>query len=199
VRLSQRVDSLERSAEHWLVNGEPADAVVLACTANEAARLTETLAPAWSKQAGTLNYEPIVTVYTRSPGCRLPQPMMALRSDAQRPAQFVFDLGSISGLDGVLAFVVSGAASWVAQGLEATTAATLNQAREALSAHLRSPIETLRSTTEKRATFLCTPQLQRPAQHVLPGLCAAGDYIDGPYPATLEGAVRSGVAAAAMV
>jgi hydroxysqualene dehydroxylase len=25
---------------------------------------------------------------------------------------------------------------------------------------------------------------------------AAGDYIDGPYPSTLEGAMRSGVAAA---
>ena len=29
-----------------------------------------------------------------------------------------------------------------------------------------------------------------------PGLLVCGDYIDGPYPATLEGAVRSGVAAA---
>ena len=28
------------------------------------------------------------------------------------------------------------------------------------------------------------------------GLMAAGDYIEGPYPATLEGAVRSGVHAA---
>ncbi len=200
VRLSQRVGSLEHSAEHWLVNGELADAVVLACTANEAARLTTILAPTWARQAGALNYEPIVTVYARSPGCRLPQPMMALRSDAQRPAQFVFDLGTTSGLDGVLAFVVSGAASWVAQGLDATTTATLNQAREALGAHLHSPLEMVRSTTEKRATFLCTPQLRRPAQHVLPGLWAAGDYVDGPYPATLEGAVRSGVAAvAAMV
>jgi len=27
---------------------------------------------------------------------------------------------------------------------------------------------------------------------VAPGLVAAGDYIAGPYPATLEGAVRSG-------
>jgi predicted NAD/FAD-dependent oxidoreductase len=28
------------------------------------------------------------------------------------------------------------------------------------------------------------------------GLCACGDYIEGPYPATLEGAVLSGTAAA---
>ncbi len=199
LRLSQRVDTLERSGDGWRVNGESADTVVLACTANEAARLTWPLAPDWSRQAGALHYEPIITVYARSPGSRLPQPMMALRSDAQRPAQFVFDLGAISGLDGVFAFVVSGAAAWVAQGLDATTAATLKQAREALSAHLRNPIETLRSTTEKRATFLCTPQLLRPPQHVLPGLLAAGDYIQGPYPATLEGAMRSGMGAAAAI
>jgi squalene-associated FAD-dependent desaturase len=199
LRLSQRVDTLERSGDGWQVNGEPADAVVLACTASEAARLTSTLAPDWSRQAGALHYEPIITVYARSPGSRLPQPMMALHSNERHPAQFVFDLGAISGHDGVLAFVVSGAASWVAQGLEATTTATLNQAREALGAHLRSPIENLRSTTEKRATFLCTPQLQRPTQQVLPGLLAAGDYVEGPYPATLEGAVRSGMAAAVLI
>ena len=31
---------------------------------------------------------------------------------------------------------------------------------------------------------------------VAPGLWAAGYHIDGPYPATIEGAVRSGLAAA---
>jgi monoamine oxidase len=31
---------------------------------------------------------------------------------------------------------------------------------------------------------------------IAPGLHAAGDHVDGPYPATLEGAVRSGLAAA---
>jgi len=199
LRLSQRVDTLERSGDGWRVNGEEADAVVLACTANEAARLTVTLTPGWSRLAGALHYEPIVTVYTQSPGSRLPQPMMALRSNERHPAQFVFDLGAISGLDGVFAFVVSGATSWVAQGLDATTAATLKQAREALGAHLHSPLESLRSTTEKRATFLCTPQLQRPPQQVLPGLWAAGDYVQGPYPATLEGAMRSGMEAAASI
>ena len=30
---------------------------------------------------------------------------------------------------------------------------------------------------------------------IAPGLLACGDFIEGPYPATLEGAVRSGVAA----
>jgi predicted NAD/FAD-dependent oxidoreductase len=34
---------------------------------------------------------------------------------------------------------------------------------------------------------------------IAPGLLACGDYIDGPYPATLEGAVRSGLAAARLL
>ena len=52
------------------------------------------------------------------------------------------------------------------------------------------------TTAEKRATFACTPNLQRPPARIAPGLWAAGDYIAGPYPATLEGAVRAGLAAA---
>ena len=55
-----------------------------------------------------------------------------------------------------------------------------------------TPIQTV---TEKRATFACTPGLQRPGMRIADGLLACGDYVDGPYPATLEGAVRSAVAA----
>ena len=51
----------------------------------------------------------------------------------------------------------------------------------------------------QRATFACTPGLARPAAFIAKGLHAAGDYVAGPYPATLEGAVRSGMAAAAAV
>ena len=199
VHLSTRGDSLERTNDTWRVNGEAADAVVLACTANEAARLTAAVAPGWSRQAAALHYEPIVTVYLHSPARRLPQPMMALHSDESRPAQFAFDLGAISGLDGVIALVVSGAAAWVAQGTDAVTAAALAQAQQAFGDASPSPFSVLHTTTEKRATFLCTPELQRPASRILPALFAAGDYVQGPYPATLEGAVRSGIAAAASI
>ncbi|HET7795866.1 MAG TPA: FAD-dependent oxidoreductase, partial [Rhizobacter sp.] len=71
VHLSTRADRLERLPDGWRVNGDPADAVVLACTANEAARLTAPHAPEWSAQAGALSYEPIVTVYAHSAGARL--------------------------------------------------------------------------------------------------------------------------------
>ena len=143
-----------------------------------------------------LRHEPIVTVVLDCPGTRLPRPMLALRPGPDAPAQFVFDLGRLRGFDGVLAFVVSGAARWVARGLDATTQATLRQAREALGALLHGTVSPLRTLAEKRATFLCTPGLARPEGRIADGLSAAGDYVAGPYPATLEGAVRSGVEAA---
>jgi uncharacterized protein with NAD-binding domain and iron-sulfur cluster len=47
---------------------------------------------------------------------------------------------------------------------------------------------------EKRATFACVAGLQRPSNHTAhPHLFIAGDYTAGDYPATLEGAVRSGI------
>ena len=49
--------------------------------------------------------------------------------------------------------------------------------------------------TERRATFACTPALARPPLALAPGLLACGDYVEGPYPATLEGAVRSALLA----
>ena len=50
---------------------------------------------------------------------------------------------------------------------------------------------------EKRATFSCHVNLPRPA-HVTPypRLYLAGDYTYADYPATIEGAVRSGINAA---
>jgi predicted NAD/FAD-dependent oxidoreductase len=39
------------------------------------------------------------------------------------------------------------------------------------------------------------PALERPAVQVCDGVVACGDYVAGPYPATLEAAVRSGFAA----
>ena len=77
----------------------------------------------------------------------------------------------------------------------ASTLATMDQARATLGTHLREPLQRIHTLTEKRATFRCTPALRRPALQVAPGLHAAGDYIAGPYPATLEGAVRSGLQA----
>jgi thioredoxin reductase len=59
-------------------------------------------------------------------------------------------------------------------------------------------LQPVQTVVEKHATFACTPGLLRPSQTIAPGLFAAGDYVDGPYPATLEGAVRSGWTAACL-
>jgi squalene-associated FAD-dependent desaturase len=204
VRCAHRVHSIERRSgtPGWQVDGQPFDSVVLACSANEAARLTATIAPAWSGTAAAFDYEPIVTVYLASPGSRLPQPMTALQESPSHPAQFVFDLGSLDrggARDGLFAFVVSGAREWLERGLDATTEAALHQAREAFDARTwREPPRLVRAIAERRATFSCTPGLSRPAAQIAPGLVAAGDYVQGPYPATLEGAVRSGIEASSL-
>ena len=59
--------------------------------------------------------------------------------------------------------------------------------------------EVLHTAMERRATFACTAALLRPPMDIAAGLLAAGDYVEGPYPATLEGSVRAGVRAARAV
>jgi squalene-associated FAD-dependent desaturase len=196
VHLGRRVAALARTGPHWAIDGECFEAVVLAATAAEAARLAEPHAPAWATRAAGFGYEPIVTVVVQADGMRLPCPMLALLDGPQAPAQFVFDHGALGGPPGQLAFVVSGAAPWVSQGLDTTAAAVMAQAREALAGHgWPASAHVRRMVAEKRATFRCVPALDRPPGGVAPGLMAAGDYLEGPYPATLEGAVRSGEAA----
>ncbi len=197
VRTSARVMHIEPDASGWLVDGDRFDAVVLCCTAGEAARLARDHAAPWAERAAGLRYEPIVTVYAMSAGTRLEQAMTLLRSgEVEGPAQFVFDHGWLSGRQGLLSFVISAAQPWVAAGLAATAQATFAQAQAQLSGHLKAPLTTLQVLTEKRATFRCTPSLPRPAARIAGSLMAAGDYVEGPYPATLEGAVQSGVNAA---
>jgi len=196
LRMSQRVETLQVGDKGtWLVNGERFDAVVLACSSVEAARLTQDLAPGWSALAQALRFEPIVTVYLESPGSTLPAPMLALRDGPADPAQFAFDLGQLDPRrSGQFSLVVSGAAAWTERGLDACAAACMQQAQGQLN--WATAPRLLRVLAEKRATFACTPGLVRPGIVIAPGLYAAGDYVDGPYPATLEGAVRAGMAAA---
>lgn len=198
MRLGHRVQRLEQAGGDWQLDGERFDAVVLACTAAEAARLAAALEPDWAARADALRYEPIVTVYLHSPGARLPAPMTALAAGPMAPAQFAFDHGALGGPSGVFAFVISGARTWVERGLEATGQAVVAQARAALGDSGPAP-ELLRVLAEKRATFRCAPALLRPGPVIRPRLLAAGDHVDGPYPATLEGAVRAGEQAIALL
>ncbi len=195
LRPGTRVQQLLRSGAAWRVDGQEFDAVVLACTAAEAARLSAEAAPAWSARAAALHYEPIVTVYLRCPGARLPAPMTALVDSPSAPAQFAFDHGALGATPGLFAFVVSGARRWTDAGLDATAEAVLLQAAQAFAPGTwPTPPTVVRTLAEKRATFRCVPGLDRPPMAIAPGLVAAGDYVQGPYPATLEGAVRAGEA-----
>ncbi|MBV7543197.1 hydroxysqualene dehydroxylase HpnE [Acidovorax sp. sic0104] len=175
------------------------DHVTLACPSWEASRLAAGVASIaglaeagrWSALAGALKFEAITTVYAHSQAARLAQPMLALRSGPHHPAQFVFDRGLLDGNQGLLAFVVS-ASDGERTRIEQQV---LQQAAAQLGISGLQPVQTV---VEKRATFACTPGLVRPCMQVLLGLSACGDYVDGPYPATLEGAVLSGTAVAAI-
>ncbi len=193
VECGRRVEQLAPVGAGWQVDGEPFDGVILACTAQEAGRLTRDAAPDWSEQAAALRYEPIVTVYLQAPGARLPAPMTALIEGPQAPAQFAFDHGALGATPGLFAFVISGARRWVDAGLAATGQAVLQQAQQDFAPGTWPAAPTLlKVLAEKRATFRCTPGLARPPADIARGLVAAGDYVKGPYPATLEGAVQSG-------
>lgn len=197
-RLGERVQSVAQAGSGWVVTTDVSaafDCVVLACPPHEAARLVEgsgVPAPDWLARANSLQYEALTTVYAWAPEARLEQPMLALPMSAGEPAQFVFDRGQLGGPAGLLAFVIS-----ASTGDSATlTAQVLTQAKAQLWHLGMGPLETVQTIVEKRATFACTPGLLRPGAEVAPGLYACGDYIAGPYPATLEGAVRSGLEAA---
>lgn len=195
LRLGRRVQSLQRSAAGWQVDGEPFGHVVLAGPPWEAARLVREAdldADGWAATAEALRYEAIATVYAQGAQRRLAAPMVALRSGPGIPAQFVFDRSQLGGPEGLLAFVVSASDT----GRDALQAQVLAQAAAQLG---ETGLRVLQTVVEKRATFACTPGLVRPRMRIAPRLLACGDYVEGPYPATLEGAVRSGAGAAFQV
>ncbi|HSV60870.1 MAG TPA: hydroxysqualene dehydroxylase HpnE [Variovorax sp.] len=193
LRTGCRVQAIEGSPDKgWRVDGEAFDRVALACAPWDAARLVRgagIAAQDWLDSAEALRYEAIATVYAEGARQPLAAPMLALRSGREAPAQFVFDRGQLGSHGGLLAFVVS------ANGTEREQlqAQVLAQAARQLN---EPGLRIVQTVVEKRATFACTPGLKRPPAHIAPGLAACGDYVEGPYPATLEGAIRSGAGAA---
>ena len=186
IHLGQRLDASDVEALYAQATSH--QPILLACPPWEAARLSANLAPTWADQTSALSHTAIATVYLHCSDAGytgLSRPMMALRSDSQAPAQFVFDRGALTGQPGLLAAVVS------ACDLErdAVSERVQNQVRVQLGLRELACVQTV---VEKRATFACTPQRHRPDAFIAKDLWACGDYIRGPYPATLEGAVRSG-------
>ena len=164
-------------------------------------RVAETLAglPPLAEVTRTvqrLAYEPIYSVYLQyAEPLGLPQAMFGLDATT---AQWVFDRGALSGQRGLVGVVIS--ASGRHQDLDQGT--LVARVHGELRAHFPQLNEPLWSQViaEKRATFSCVVGVERPSQRTaLPNVYLAGDYTASAYPATLESAVRSGVACARMI
>lgn len=147
-------------------------------------------------QTEAYDYQPIYTVYLQYPShITLPQPMLGL---VDLTSQWVFDRGQLCGQQGLMAVVIS--AKGKHQKLTQDMLA-LKVAQELHHAfpHLPKPLWH-KVIAEKCATFSCEVNLPRPANVTpYPNLFLAGDYTYADYPATIEGAVRSGLACANLI
>ena len=145
--------------------------------------------------------EAITTCYLQyDSSVRLALPFYALLDDPHNYhwGQFVFDRGQLDQAQaGMLAVVISASGEASAQPQELLAEALAVQLAVVFQRPELGRPQWFKVITEKRATYASTPGLMRPANDTgLPGLALAGDYTAGDYPATLEMAVRSGVAAA---
>lgn len=159
------------------IDGAAFAGAVLAVAPQHAAAL-------WPEITANFDYEPIATVYLKfSPKSKFPFPLLNLLGES---GQWAIDRG-----DGLISCVISGHGDWEKLDDPALAAALEKELAMAESAEWRKVIR------EKRATFSARPGLSRPScttSHRQ--LLVAGDYTWADYPATLEGAVRSGRRAA---
>jgi squalene-associated FAD-dependent desaturase len=187
--------------------------VVLATGASQAAALLHDIpghdTSAVCGQLTAFEPEAITTVYLQyDPAIKLKLPFYALRDEPYNHhyGQFVFDRSQLDASQaGLLAVVISASGPVAAQPQELLAEAVAVQlAVDFQWPELGRP-NWFKVITEKRATYACAPGLHRPSNDSgLPGLVLAGDYTAATdstknYPATLESAVRSGVAAAALL
>jgi squalene-associated FAD-dependent desaturase len=197
IRLSTRVERIE---DELSITGEAFDKIILATAPQHAAvflaQRTETAAIAAMLESYA--YEPIGTAYVGyPPELRLPFPMLGLDGGTEgNLGQWVFDRGPLGGTPGVMGFVLSARGAWDERDNDSLISTLHAELESALQTNLPLP-RWHQVIRERRATFSCRPDLPRPsAKTAHPGLWLAGDYACAGYPATLEGAVRSGVVAA---
>ena len=204
VHTGTQVRSVMRTEKGWHVHSDnlhkEIDAVVISTPSSQASMLLIDLMPTLA-QSLQMNHEPITTCYLQyAPALRLPAVFYALQDDPEkhRWGQFIFDRGQLDAAQaGLLAVVISASHEAIEQGNEVLLAEILLQIAADLDMPSLLNPQWHRIISEKRATFSCTPNLHRPKNDTgLKGLFLAGDYTASDYPATLEGAVRSGLEAA---
>ncbi|MBX6355094.1 MAG: FAD-dependent oxidoreductase [Micromonosporaceae bacterium] len=178
------------------------DQVVLAVPPAAAQRLLPPgavdLPEGWAARLGTA---PIVNAHVVYDRRVLDEPFLA---GVDTPAQWVFDRTVQSGLTEGQYVAVSLSA---ADAIVDTPAAQIRDLIVPALARLlpeagRARIRDFFVTRERHATFRPTPgtaSLRPPTRTALPGLFLAGAWTATGWPATMEGAVRSGEAAAAAV
>ena len=176
-----------------MINGQqhPCQQAILATSPEAAARLLSPHLPELAAQLRALRSQPITTAYLHYPeDCALPDPMIGLHGGI---AQWLTDR-RIAGQPGLIAVTISTSEA-VARLDKQTLCETLHQ--EILQHFPDWPApHRCQLIHERRATFDCRVgiQSQRPPYPTpVSGLYLAGDYTANDYPATLEGAVRSGV------
>jgi squalene-associated FAD-dependent desaturase len=187
--LIKRVDKFELITDQ---GAENYDNVIVATSPSSTVRLF-TKIPALqktNKQIENIFYQPIYTLYIQFPKTvQLPHPMLGLDRCL---SQWLFDRGQIANQKGLIAVVIS--AEGIHQNYSQETLA--QKVIDELNLHLGIVDQPLwhKVIAEKKATFSCEVNLSRPS-HKTPfhNLYLAGDFTAGEYPATLEGAVMSGI------
>lgn len=191
---SHRVKNISREQHGWTIDGQLYSYVICATAAHQVNALIADLAHI--PPIPQFHYEPIITVYLQyAADISLPRAMTGL---SHTTAQWVFDRGLIHQQHGLLAVVIS--ASGAHNDLSHDELAL--QVATELHHYLHTPAQPLwhQVIAEKRATFACVVNIQRPSQHTNdPRFFLAGDYTASDYPATLEAATQSGVKCAHLI
>ncbi|MBV8680586.1 MAG: FAD-dependent oxidoreductase [Aquitalea sp.] len=189
-----RVEQVQAAAQGVLVDGQPFDAAIVAVAPYHAAALLQE--PQLQAQVKAFAYWPIYTAYLRyDVDIAMPAPMMGLQGGT---LDWLFDRQALSGERGLLAAVISAPPL----ELQALSREALLRKVEADVGELLPALNGLQPVAaqlivEKRATFASTVGLTRPhCRSRVQSVYLAGDWLCPDYPATLEGAVRSGVTAA---
>lgn len=148
------------------------------------------------EQVEAYSYQPIYTIYLQyPPETKLPRVMTGL---TRTIAQWVFDRGQLSGQSGLISVVIS-ANGKHQQLTQDELALQVAKELEQIFPELPRPLW-YKVIAEKRATFSCVPNLARPTNRTMQaGLYLAGDYTYADYPATIEGAIRSGIKCAELI